>query len=179
MNETQRLVVESLALAALVIWAAVVVGRVRGTRATRVAGVVIGSFALVCALGHVGSDASTLRQDARFRVGARAGVDHCFVETGSRSEIPFIDWVHSRLPEHAVYQLDDVAPRPDAWCLTLVLLPALPAGPGDNRPRWEVDFGGLSPSLEARVKRHDRSVHVFAPGFALAPLDAGAVPGAG
>ena len=51
--------------------------------------------------------------------------------------------------------------------LMLVLLPSLPAGPGGHAG-WTIAFGTIPPDLRARIARHDPSVRIFAPGFALA-----------
>ncbi len=163
---------EELLCVVVVIGMFAAVLRRRAVPARRAAGFALAAVAFVCAAGHLGSDNSGLRQDRQIKVSARAGVDWCFRETGSLSEVPFVNWVRARIPARAVYLLDDLAPQPDGWCLTLALLPALPAGPGDDTPRWEIAFGGYPPALKARIARHDPSVSVYSSGFALARIGA-------
>jgi hypothetical protein len=74
---------------------------------------------------------------------------------------PFINWLRNRLPPHAVYTLEYKG-APDAWCLTLALLPRLPAW-GSARAGWLVDIQDISPQLRKSIARHDPSVQVYAP----------------
>ena len=122
------------------------------------------------AIYHVPPAVRRLHQAERIRVGVRRGVDYCFEEDGVQGESAFVEWVQRRVPAGAVYQLDDLLPEPDAWCLTLALLPSLPAGPGDTHPAWEIAFGGYTPAIAALVAHHSPRVRVFAPHFALANL---------
>jgi hypothetical protein len=113
-----------------------------------------------------------LNRARRDAVGPRAGLQHCFGETNGEAgprlpqRLPFINWVKQRLPAHAVYTLAPSPGPPDAWCVALVLLPALPARAGE-RAGWTITFGTTPPDLQARIARQDPSVQVFAPGFAL------------
>lgn len=135
-----------------------------------VAGGVIAAIMLTLALGGLADAGWSLNQIRRTGVGARAGLESCLTEQGGPAvavRLQFINWVKARLPADAVYQLLPYTPPPDDWCVTLVLLPSLPAGPG-GRADWAIAFGTLPPDLQARIARKDPSVQVFAPGYALA-----------
>jgi hypothetical protein len=137
-----------------------------------VAASVLATVAFASALVHVGDVGSVLNQARRSAVGPRAGLERCFDESNGvpgprlRLRLPFINWVKQRLPRDAVYALAPYTGPPDAWCVALVLLPSLPAGPG-GRARWTIAFGTIPPDLQGRIARHDPSVLVFAPGLAL------------
>ncbi len=138
-----------------------------------VAACVLATISFVFALVQLRDTGSVLNQARRSGVAARTGLEHCFGETNGEPgpqlplRRPFIDWVKTRLPAHAVYALAPYAGPPDAWCVALVLLPALPSGPGGH-PGWTIAFGTIPTDLQARIARHDPSVRVYAHGFALA-----------
>lgn len=131
---------------------------------------VLTAIAILANLHTAGGVLNRARRDA---VGPREGLEHCFAETNGESgprlpqRLPFINWVKRRLPAHAVYELVPSAGPPDAWCVALVLLPSLPARAGEPA-RWTITFGTTPAALQARIAQHDPTVHVFAPGFALA-----------
>ena len=132
-----------------------------------IAGAVIAAIVFAFACANLADAISALNQARRDGVGTRAGLERCFVEDHFGAWLPFINWVKARLPAHAVYALGPYSGRPDGWCISLVLLPALQEGPG-GQPGWVITLGTVPPDLEARIARHDPSVRVFAPGFALA-----------
>jgi hypothetical protein len=134
-----------------------------------VAAGVLGAVAVALAVAGLADASFELNQQRGNSVDARAGIERCFDESGVGSLLPYIHWVRGQLPAHAVYALAPYAGQPDVWCMTLVLLPALPAGPG-GRADWIVTFGTIPPGLQARIARHDPSVQVFASGFAIAPV---------
>ena len=122
--------------------------------------------------GGIPSGLATLARAARKPVSAARGVDFCFGESwpdnpngAGVTRLPFVRWLKARMGPHAVYTLD-YTPPPDTGCLTLGLLPDLPARPGE-RAGWTIAFGSIPPEMRARIAGHDSSVRVFAPGFAL------------
>lgn len=133
-----------------------------------IAGYVLSAFALVLTVVNLVGATSLLNRARANSVGARAGLEHCFVETNATSRLPFVDWVKRQLPRDSVYELSGYTGQPDAWCVTLAFLPLLPAGPG-GQPHWVVTFGYVPPSIAARIAAHDPTVRVFAPGFVRAP----------
>jgi hypothetical protein len=137
-----------------------------------VAATALGALVLALALISAPSAGSVLNQARHNAVIARAGREHCLFEslTGERpvlSRLPFIDWLTTQLPVNSVYTVVPYSGPPDFWCVTFVLLPALPAGPG-GVPQWTITLGTVPRDLQARIARHDPSVHVFAPGYVLA-----------
>jgi hypothetical protein len=166
----EQLALESAGVSAAVLAAVAILPRRPGVARNHAAAYALGLVTLVAALGHLQTVASEFHHDHQATVAARAATSYCVREAGSRVGAAFIEWARSRMPAHTVYRLDDLSPGPDAWCLTLALLPALPAGPGDTAPDWEIAFGGYPPELKERIASHDRSVKVFVPGFALARL---------
>ena len=134
--------------------------------------VIIGAVVLALAGGGIPATLSLLSQAAREPVSATTGVDYCFGEPwpdnphgAGMARLPFVRWLKSRMGAHAVYALD-YTPPPDTGCLTLGLLPALPARPGE-RAEWTIAFGSVPAEMRALIGRHDPAVEVFAPGFAL------------
>jgi len=177
MGHVLTLLLEVVGVAVLV--GAVTVGcRYAGVHSvpSRVAmGATIAVLACVSALAHVRHTSSVLAQDRTDSVSAQAGLEHCFDESLSGAPIDierarFMAWVKRRLPPGAVYVIAPYAGTPDAWCLTTALLPALPAGPGAARPGWEIVAGTVPADVAAMIARHDPTVQVFAPGYALAKL---------
>lgn len=166
-----KLVLEVLGLLGL----AVLIGALRSGRRPalgefRVSVVIVVAVvmvALVCGLAieQFASAGSTLNTARRSAVSAREGVERCFFEQGAGSRLAFIRWVKRQIGPHAVYAFD-YAGEPDVLCVYLVMLPALPATPGE-RADWTVAFGVIPPAMRARIARHDPAVRVFAPGFAL------------
>jgi hypothetical protein len=132
----------------------------------------LGALVFALALINAPTAGSVLNQARRNAVIARAGLEHCLLESLSGaplvlSRLPFIDWLNTQLPANAVYTFVPYSGPPDFWCVTLDLLPALPAGPG-GIPDWTITLGTVPPDLQARIARRDPSVHVFAPGYVLA-----------
>jgi hypothetical protein len=119
---------------------------------------------VVTQIAHALSDLNRARRDA---VSARAGVEHCFAEYGAAgaARLPFIDWVRNRIGAHAIYAID-FSDVPDLLCVTFALLPARPALPGEHAD-WTVAFGTIPPPMQSLIARHDPSVKLFTPGFAL------------
>jgi Flp pilus assembly protein CpaB len=133
----------------------------------------IGLAGLLCVslLLHARSTASTLNQARRHAVGPGAGLEHCSTEVpiGQRlvpERIRFLDWVKARLPARALYAVDPYSGPPDLWCVTVVLLPALPASGGD-RAGWTI-AAGVPPAAQASIDGQDPDAKVFAPGYVLA-----------
>jgi hypothetical protein len=133
---------------------------------------VVGAVVLALAGGGIPATLTLLSQAARAPVSATEGVDYCFGEPwpdnpkgAGTSRLPFVRWLKSRMGSHAVYALD-YTPPPDTGCLTLGLLPALPARPGE-RAEWTIAFGRVPAEMRPLIARHDPAVEVFAPGFAL------------
>ena len=128
---------------------------------------------VVLTVANLHDAGGVLNHARRDSVGARAGLEHCFSETNGEPgpqlplRLPFINWVKTSLPSHAVYALAPSVGPPDAWCVALVLLPALPARFGE-RFHWAVTLGTMPPGLGAWFDRHGWSVRVFAPGFVVA-----------
>lgn len=133
---------------------------------------VIGAVAIALAGGGIPTALGMLARGAREPASAAAGVDFCFGEPwpdnpkgAGVARLPFVRWLKSRMGPHAVYTVD-YTPPPDTGCLALGLLPALPARPGE-RAEWTIAFGSIPSEMRARIARHDPTVEVFAPGFAL------------
>ena len=130
----------------------------------------IGLTALLClslAL-HVRATASTFRQDRKHSVGARQGREHCYDESLTGQPLvpgraPFLDWVKTRLPRGARYVISPYSGPPDAWCVTLTPLPALPS----SHPGWTIYMGAVPATVQAEIDRHDPGVQQFALGYAL------------
>lgn len=126
---------------------------------------------VVSALGHTVDAARVLNQSRKDAVTAQAGLEHCFTESVTGGPfVPerdaFMQWVKRRLPANAIYQVSGYSGPPDAWCLTTVLLPALPAGPGGT-PDWTIVAGSPPPAIAAEIAHPHPNVAVFAPGYAL------------
>ncbi len=134
---------------------------------------VLAALTVIALLANLDTAGGVLSRATRDAVEPRAGLEQCFAETngvpGPRLplRLPFIDWVKLQLPTHAVYDLVPYAGPPDTWCVTLALLPSLPARAGEQA-QWTITFGATPPDLQARIARHDPTVHVFAPGFVVA-----------
>ena len=133
---------------------------------------VVGAVSIALATGGTPAALAMLARAAREPVSAAAGVDYCFGESwpdnsngAGVARLPFVRWLKSRIGSHAVYTLD-YSPPPDTGCLVLGLLPALPALPGE-RAEWTIAFGSVPAEMRARIAKHDPTVQVFAPGFAL------------
>jgi hypothetical protein len=99
-----------------------------------------------------------------------AGREACLSQSLNGVPVPaeriaFIRWLKRRLPASSVYTLDGDHGSPDIWCITQVLLPALPAGP-DVRPTWTITMGSSVP-LSQISAAHRRNVLVYRPGYAL------------
>ncbi len=116
---------------------------------TLVAGLVLSASVIVLILSDLHGAGSAFGHARREAVGRRAGLEHCVDESLSGAPLVpyrhrFVSWVKARLPAHAVYSFVAEAGAPDGWCLTLVWLPALPAGPG-ARAGWTIAFGVVPP----------------------------------
>jgi hypothetical protein len=134
--------------------------------------VVVGAVAIALAADGISATLTMLSQAAGAPVSAGSGVDYCFGESwpdnangAGVARISFVRWLKARMGPHAVYALD-YTPPPDTGCLTLGLLPALPARPAEHA-EWTIAFGSVPAEMRARIARHDPTVQVFAPGFAL------------
>ena len=136
--------------------------------ASLVAAAVLGAAASLLLLSTVVDAARPLHHAHQSAVAPRRGLTYCFEETNAAGRLPFINWLRRRLPEDAVYELA-FAPQPDVWCLTLALLPRVPAY-GNDSPRWLVVYGTTPPAVKAMIARHDPVVQEFSPGFALVRL---------
>jgi hypothetical protein len=173
LGQFARLIAEVAVVAGVAAVAAVLVRR-RG-RAHPPALVVVAVLAValvVSTLGHAVGAARVLNQSRKDAVTAQVGLEHCFTESVTGGPfVPerdaFMQWVKRRLPAQAIYQVTPYSGPPDAWCLTTVLLPALPAGPGASTPDWTIVAGSPSPAIAADIAHHDPNVTVFAPGYAL------------
>jgi hypothetical protein len=174
-REFGKLLVEVCAVLG-VIGGAVALRRWRFAQQIGVIPAAAGAIALVTVvltLANLHDTGGVLNHARRDSVGGRVGLEHCFSETNGEPgpqlplRLPFINWVKRGLPSQAVYALAPSVGPPDAWCVALVLLPALPARFGQLF-HWVVTFGTVAPGLEAWFVRHRWSVRVFAPGFALA-----------
>ena len=159
---------------AVVLVAVLVVGsRMLGPRRLRLSAPVLAATALTTLLClslvlHVHATASAFSQDHKHSTGARQGLEHCYEESLTGQPLvpgraPFLDWVKTRLPHDARYAISPYSGPPDAWCVTLALLPALPS----LSPRWTVYMGAVPSAVQAEIDRHDPAVQVFATGYAL------------
>jgi len=166
-SDLERLGLELLALVGVAALALAVVVRRRRIAWPAATAIAVSVVTVFVALGHVAGDVRTLARDAQVRVSARQGVDNCLGDVASADSTGFIEWARARMGAKAVYSLVVRTAYPDPWCVSLDLLPALMAGPGDERPGWEVVIGGFSAQLRSLIAHHDRSVDVFSPGFAL------------
>ena len=142
-------------------------------RAPAIAGIGLAALLCLSLLLHVSQTASAFNQARKDGVFSdRAAVEHCFQEslTGQplvAQRAPFFDWVKRQLPRRARYAVVPYIGPPDLWCVTLALLPALPA----DTPAavgWEIAAGTIPPDLQARIDRHDPTVRVYAPRYVLA-----------
>lgn len=155
---------------ALVLLAIVAVARrLAPERLSRQAVLALGLAGLgVTALMDLRGAASTLARAHRDRVTAQMGREHCVMESINGLPVSpraagFLAWVRRRLPAHAQYALAGYTGSPDAWCITMILLPALP-GPS---PDWVLALGTIPREMQVRIARHDPDVTVYAPGYAL------------
>jgi hypothetical protein len=133
---------------------------------------VAGVLAVVVATSELPVGASVLNQARRSAVSARVATEYCFGQVwpanpggAGAARLPFLRWLKARIGPQAVYAIA-YAPPPDADCLFLGLLPALPAAPGEHAD-WTIAFGVVPAEMKARIAAHEASVRVFAPGFAL------------
>jgi hypothetical protein len=138
-----------------------------------VAGVVAAAWLVLIAAGQISDSVSEMNRERRGGVTAERGRDECAHEPGgvraanlSGTRLPFAIWARHQMGVGATYSLAGFRPPPDITCLYLVLLPALPATPG-QRAGWTIAFGSLSEAMRARVAAHDPAVRVYAAGFAL------------
>jgi hypothetical protein len=142
----------------------------RADRRTVFAGGLTALLAISIVL-HARSAGSQLAQAGRHHVSAQAGLDHCVTESLSGAPVAlravgFLPWVKRALPADARYAVAPYVGSLDEWCLTSVLLPALPARPGEPFG-WTVAVGSVPAEMQAKIARHDRNVRVYSPGYAL------------
>jgi len=143
-------------------------GQLRLATAATVTAIAIGIVA-----GQISRDATSLAQARNNGVAAERGRDECFgertrIKAANRfsTRLPFALWARRRMGRGAIYSFASFAPPPDNVCLYFVLLPALPAAPGE-RPDWTIAYGAIPAAMRSRIAARDPSVQVFAPGFAL------------
>ncbi len=164
---------EVLAARIVIALAVVIVGRASGDRAVArqvVATGLAGLLAVSVAL-HLRGAGSALAQAGRHHVSAQMGLEHCVTESLSGAPVAlkavgFLAWVKHELPAGARYAVSPYGGSPDGWCVTMVLLPALPAGPGEP-VGWTLALGSIPAEMQAKITGHDPSVEVYAPGYAL------------
>jgi hypothetical protein len=162
--------VAGLAVAVAIVWAALRARRSGAAGRERLVVAAVLTVAVIASgVGNLNTAASELHNAHRSSVGPRRGIDYCLQEDGAQARIPFVEWLRRRLPARAVYALA-LSGQPDAWCVTVSLLPRLPVGGPNDSPGWLVAFGVIPPALAPLIARHDPSVHVFGPGLALARL---------
>lgn len=165
----------ALAIVAGVLVVAYLARRKRPMRAqlSLVASATVAALTVVVAAGQITGSVASLSQQRNAAVAAEPGRDECVSEQtftpGSNlytQRVPFAVWARKQMGRNAVYSLASFTAPPDDLCLYFVLLPALPAAPGE-RPDWTLAFGSIPAEMGARIAAHDPSVKVFAPGFAL------------
>jgi hypothetical protein len=132
----------------------------------RVAAAIVSVFVLAFCVGSVADAGSVLWAAGSRPSSPRRGLERCFDELNAGGHLRFMNWVKSQLRHDSLYALD-FAGQPDQWCLALVLLPALPYR-GRQHPDYTIAFGAIPPDVAARIARHDQTVTVYAPGYALA-----------
>lgn len=142
----------------------------RAHRGTVLAGGLTALLAISIVL-HARSAGSQLAQAGRHHVPAQVGLEHCVTESLSGAPVAlravgFLAWVKQALPADARYAVAPYVGSLDAWCLTSVLLPALPATPGE-RFGWTLAVGSIPAEMQAKIARHDPDVRVYSPGYAL------------
>ena len=137
------------------------------------------AVAAALTLGGLAGSAFYLNTQRKAAVGSAAGVGHCVGETGSGGLLPFIAWLKASMPADAHYWLApsplildlNRAPSLDPLCMALELLPDLPeSSPADAQ--WIVTTGSVPAGIALRIARHDPTVRVLAPGYALAKVTA-------
>jgi hypothetical protein len=175
---THDLTTIGLQVLVIVTGAALVAGLVRRRRpaasALGLAGAMIaGAFMVGIVAGQVSGSASLLSRERHRAVSAETGRDECFHEPGgakaanlSTTRLPFAVWARHQMGLGATYSLAGFRSPPDDLCLYFVLLPALPAMPGE-RATWTIAYGAVPKPMRARIAARDPAVLVYAPGFAL------------
>ncbi len=135
-------------------------------------GLVVAAIVIVFAAGQVQGSITTLSQTRSSGMSANAGRDECVGEPDIATaadlytrRLPFALWARRQMG-HAVYSVASFTQPPDDVCLYFVLLPALPASPGE-RPDFTIAFGAIPAAMQAKIAAHDPAVKEFAPGFAL------------
>jgi len=128
-------------------------------------------LAIVGAAIHLRGVGSVLNQARKHAVSGLAGREACLAQSLSGAPVPaeriaFVRWVKRRLPASAVYSLGSYEGEPDIWCITQVLLPSLPAGPG-ARATWTITMGTSPVPPAERGTRPDREVLIYRPGYAI------------
>jgi hypothetical protein len=136
-----------------------------------VSGAVIGVLALILAVGQISGGVNDLTQTQARGVSAESGRDACIEQSAPTPDLftvrlPFALWLRRQMRAGDVYSLAGATPPPDRLCLYSVLLPALPAVPGET-PRWTIAFGSVPHWMQSRANAHDPAVHLYFPGFAL------------
>jgi hypothetical protein len=160
-----------------IVFVALFIARALARRGTRRelgfgSGLVVAAIVIVFAAGQVPSSITTLSQTRSSGKPAGAGRDECVGEPdfGTAADLytrrlPFALWARRQMGR-AVYSVASFTQPPDDICLYFVLLPALPASPGE-RPDFTIAFGSIPPAMQAKIAAHDPAVKEFAPGFAL------------
>lgn len=168
-----ELVAEVVGAGLLLVFAPLVARRASRGREARGPVLAGGLAALLAtsALVHVHGAGSALAQARRDHVSEQAGLEHCVTESLSGAPVAlrairFLAWVKPRLPANARYAVAPYGGSPDGWCLTSILLPALPARPGE-RFGWTLALGLIPTEMQVKIARHDPDVRVYSPGYAL------------
>jgi len=164
---------ETVAGAIVVVLAVLIARRATGRGVTArpiIAASLAGLLALSVAL-HLRGVGSALAQSGRGHVSAQTGLESCVNESLSGAPVApravgFLAWVKRRLPDGARYVVSPYEGLPDGWCLTTVLLPALPAT-GAERFEWTLALGSIPAEMQAKIAHHDPNVRVYSPGYAL------------
>ncbi|MBO0767074.1 MAG: hypothetical protein J2O48_00170 [Solirubrobacterales bacterium] len=115
------------------------------------------------------SSSRQLKQARASSTSARAGATACLAEDHAARLAPFLNWARPQLGDDVYAEIPPPKSLPlDVWCVTTALLPALPQGPGGVNAKWTITMGVVPADIRARIRRHDPSVKVFAPGLVLA-----------
>lgn len=135
------------------------------------AGLAIVILAGVLAVGQVPHAFKVFRRAQQGSVSATMGRAACLQDGPPARDtytvrLPFINWLRAQMHPGDVYAFPDYTPPPDALCLDLMLLPGLPALPGQI-PTRTIAMGVIPPIMRPRIAAHAPGTYVFAPGFAL------------
>jgi hypothetical protein len=128
----------------------------------------VGVLAVCLTLGSVPAALSTLNAVREITPRRQDAQTYCLVEDHADALVRFVRWLRHEIPAHDVYG-GQFPPQPDPWCLTLMLLPRLPAS-DPAKARWLVYWGWVPPVIDRRIARHASGVFGFARGYALVKL---------